>query len=59
MGLFLDPDADGACKSWTAKDRKPMSGMYQRMLVGFGVKQSVVNAYKKSAQHPKKLKHGK
>lgn len=58
MGRFLDPDADAA-KSWLEKDRKPLSKMYRRMIIGFGVKTSYVNTYTSRSKDPKKLRHGK
>ena len=60
MGRFLDPDAIQANKSWLTKEyRKPLSSMYQRMLIGYGVKESDVRAYTRAAKHPKHLKHSK
>ena len=59
MGRFLDPDAAKANKSWMKNDRrKQLSKMYQRMLIGYGVKVSDVTAYTKAAKTPKYLKHG-
>jgi hypothetical protein len=59
MGRFLDPDAENANNSWMVNDRrKPLSKMHQRMLIGYGVKVSDVNAYTRSAKNPKHLKHG-
>jgi len=59
MGRFLDPDAIQANKSWMTKEhRKPLSPMYQRMLIGYGVKESNVRAYTRAAKNPKHLKHG-
>lgn len=59
LGRFLDPEAEPQ-KSWVKKEKKPLSDMYQRMLVGYGVEQSVVEVYTKSAKKvKKKLKHGK
>jgi hypothetical protein len=59
LGRFLNPEAEPQ-KSWVKKKKKPLSDMYQRMLVGFGVEQSVVEEYTKSAEKvKKKLKHGK
>ena len=59
MGRFLDPEGD-ATKSWREKDdRKPLSKMYQRMLIGYGVKESDVNWYAKRSRNPNKLRHGK
>lgn len=57
LGRFLDPVGD-ARDSWTANDKRPLSDMYQRMLVGYGVKTSVVDEYAQSARNPIKLKHG-
>jgi hypothetical protein len=57
LGRFLDPVVD-ARDSWTANDKRPLSDMYQRMLVGYGVKKSVVDEYAQSARNPIKLKHG-
>ena len=59
MGRFLDPDAAEANNSWMENDRrKQLSPMYQRMLIGYGVKESKVKAYTKTAKNPKYLKHG-
>ena len=58
FGRFLDPDLTDARKSWKNEVKKPLSKMYQRMLIGFGVKRADVNAYIRSAKHHKKLKHG-
>ena len=58
FGSFLDPCATDPCKSWTTEDRKPLSKMYQRILVGFGVNRADVNAYTRKAKNHKKLKHG-
>ena len=59
MGRFLDPDAAKANKSWIKSDRrKLLSKMYQRMLIGYGVKVSDVKAYTRAAKTPKYLKHG-
>jgi hypothetical protein len=59
LGRFLDPDSTKANKSWMEKDhRKPLSYMYQRMLIGYGVKEPDVKAYTRSAKNPKYLKHG-
>ncbi len=58
MGRFLDSDA-APNKSWMVNERrKPLSKMYQRMFIGYGVKVSDVNAYTKAAKSPKHLKHG-
>lgn len=56
LGRFLDPEVD-ARKSWASDYKKPLSEMYQRMLIGFGVKQSVVKDYAQSAKKAKMLKH--
>ena len=59
MGRFLDPDAVNANNSWMVNDRrKPLSKMYQRMFIGYGVKISDVNTYTRLAKNPKNLKHG-
>jgi hypothetical protein len=58
FGKFLDPYAADPCKSWAEKGRKPLSDMYQRMLVGFGVNRADVNEYTRTAKNHKKLKHG-
>jgi hypothetical protein len=58
FGRFLDPYAADPCRSWEEKGRKPLSDMYQRMLVGFGVNRADVNAYTRTAKHHAKLKHG-
>jgi hypothetical protein len=57
LGRFLDPEED-ARKSWASDYKKPLSDMYQRMLIGFGVKESVVKDYAQSAKKAKMLKHG-
>jgi hypothetical protein len=57
LGRFLDPEVD-ARKSWASEYKKPLSDMYQRMLIGFGVKESVVKDYAQSAKKAKMLKHG-
>ncbi len=58
MGRFLDPNL-APINSWMANDRrKPLSEMYQRMLIGYGANVSDVNAYTRSAKNPKHLKHG-
>ncbi len=57
LGRFLDPEMD-ARESWASGYKKPLSDMYQRMLIGFGVKESVVKDYAQSAKKAKKLKHG-
>lgn len=60
LGRFLDPDAVNANDSWMGNDRrKPLSKMYQRMLIGHGVKLSDVTAYTRLAKNPKHLKHSK
>lgn len=58
FGRFLDPYAADPCKSWAEKGRKPLSEMYQRMLVGFGVNRADVNEYTRTAKNHEKLKHG-
>ncbi len=59
LGRFLDPDAIKANKSWMMNEhRKPLSPMYQRMLIGYGIIESVVRAYTRAAKSPKHLKHG-
>ena len=58
LGRLLDPTEKVPCKSWMSNDKKKLSSMYQRMLVGFGVKESDVQLYAKSARNPEKLKHG-
>jgi hypothetical protein len=59
MGRFLDPDAKQANMSWMMNERrKPLSDMYQRMLIGYGVKKSDVTAYTRAAKKTKHLKHG-
>lgn len=59
MGRFLDPDMAQANNSWMENvRRKPLSNIYQRMLIGYGVKVSDVRAYTKSAKSPRHLKHG-
>ena len=58
LGRLLDPGMGVACKSWISQDKKLLSTMYQRMLVGFGIKESDVQLYAKSARNPEKLKHG-
>jgi len=58
MGRLLDPDAANATGSWMDQDRKPLSKIYKRMLIGFGVEEKVVNSYaSQSKKNPKKLKH--
>ena len=58
FGRLLDPYAADPCKSWVENGRKPLSDMYQRMLVGFGVNREDVNAYTRTAKNHEKLKHG-
>lgn len=58
LGRFLDPESD-AQNSWTSSTKTPLSDMYRRMLVGFGVKESIVKEYAQSATQAMKLKHGK
>lgn len=59
MGRFLDPEKT-APKSWREeKDRIPLSPMYQRMLIGYGVKESDVKEYKERSKHVDGLRHGK
>jgi hypothetical protein len=59
MGRFLDPDAVNANNSWMVNDRrKPLSKMYQRMFIGYGVKVSDVKKYTRLSKNPKNLKHG-
>lgn len=57
LGRFLDPESD-AQNSWTSSTKKPLSDMYRRMLVGFGVKELIVKEYAQSATRAMKLKHG-
>ncbi len=58
LGRFLDPSLT-TTDGWMNDDRKPLSKMYQRMLIGYGVKESDVKKYARSAnRHPKNLKHG-
>ena len=57
LGRFLDPEVE-ARKSWVSDYKKPLSEMYQRMLIGFGVKISVVKDYAQSAKKANLLKHG-
>jgi len=59
MGRFLDTDAAKLNKSWMRDDsRKPLSKMHRRMLIGYGVKKSVADAYARSATNDLKfLKH--
>ncbi|KAL7541843.1 hypothetical protein ACHAXR_011280 [Thalassiosira sp. AJA248-18] len=56
LGRDLDPDAT-APGSWKDKDRKQLSTMYQRMLIGFGVKKGIVDTYTKQSRMPKNLRH--
>jgi len=58
-GRFLDTDAAKLNKSWMRDDsRKLLSKMHRRMLIGYGVKKSVADAYARSATNdPKFLKH--
>ena len=58
MGRFLDPELS-TTKSWKEKDRKPLSKMYRRMLIGYGVEESAVERYAKLSKYPNNLKHGK
>lgn len=57
IGRMLDPEAAHPKKSWIEKDKKQLSTMYQRMLVGYGVKKSIVDSYTRRSRQPKKLKH--
>lgn len=58
-GRFLDPDVASANKSWMdGERRKKLSPMYQRILIGYGVKESDVKTYTLAAKNPKYLKHG-
>ena len=58
MERLLDPDAQPARKSWKEQDRKQLSPMYARMLIGFGVKKRVVDTYRRRSRNAKSLKHG-
>jgi hypothetical protein len=58
IGRFLDPDAKDARQSWKDEAKKPLSKMYRRMLVGYGVKHADVDVYARSAKDHAKLKHG-
>jgi len=60
MGRFLDPDHPGgpAPKCWREKkDRKPLSEMYQRMLIGYGVKKTIVEEYTRRSKKADGLRH--
>jgi hypothetical protein len=58
LGRFLDPSLT-TTNGWMKDHRKPLSDMYRRMLIGYGVKKSVVDKYTRLAiKHPKNLKHG-
>jgi len=57
MERMLDPDAAHPTKSWKEKDKKQLSPMYERMLIGFGVSKSLVKSYTIRSRQPMKLKH--
>jgi len=56
LGRHLDPEGTPA-KSWREKVRKPLSSMYQRMLIGYGVKESDVTTYTKKSRNSHKMRH--
>lgn len=57
IGRLLDPNAQPA-PSWKEQERKQLSPMYARMLIGFGVKKRVVDTYTRRSRNAKTLKHG-
>lgn len=59
LGRLLDPNAQEPCKSWREEDKRPLSTMYQRMLIGFGVTSRDVNTYVKRSKNCMKLCHGR
>ena len=59
LGRYLDPDKPAAPKSWKNGDRrKPLSPMYQRMVIGYGVDARAVKEYARQSKKVTKLRHG-
>lgn len=56
LGRYLHPD-DDACNSWKKQKHKELSEMYQRMLLGFGVKEEYVSSYTELSRSSDRLKH--
>ena len=56
LGRFLDPSEE-APNSFVTKSRKDLSDMYQRMLIGYGVGQSICRAYVKQSRRTEGLRH--
>ena len=58
LGRYLDPN-EVATKSWKKGDRrKPLSPMYQRMVIGYGVDVRAVKEYARQSKKVTKLRHG-
>ena len=59
LGRDLDPDKPAATKSWKKGERrKPLSPMYQRLLIGYGVDVRAVKEYARQSKKVTKLRHG-
>lgn len=56
LGRFLDP-SEKAPESFVTKSRKDLSDMYQRMLIGYGVDQSICREYVKQSRRTEGLRH--
>ena len=57
LGRYLDPNLDDACASWKKEQKKELSDMYKRMLIGYGVKRTDIEAYARRSRYCKDLKH--
>ena len=56
LGRYLDPSEE-APNSFVTKSRKDLSDMYQRMIVGYGVDQSICKKYIKQSRSTEGLRH--
>ena len=57
LGRHMDKDCTAAPSWIKKKDRKPLSKMYRRMLIGYGVKESMVASYSRQSTKSSKLRH--
>ena len=53
LGRYLDPNLDDACASWKKEQKKELSDMYKRMLIGYGVKRTDIEAYARRSSSPR------
>jgi hypothetical protein len=57
IGKYLDPESPDPCSSFLQRPAKPLSKMYDRLMVGLGVPEAVLKKYKTRAKQMKGLKH--